>query len=84
MCVRASGPRQSGNGEMQKDISEDAFGVTRAALESFFPESLDDARQDPRWRLGGGPNSAGDGLTEALPLCGVAWTRKLIWKGSAR
>ena len=32
----------------------------------------------------GGPNSAGDGLTEALPLCGVAWTRKLIWKGSAQ
>jgi hypothetical protein len=50
---------------MQKDMSEDAFWVTRAALESFFPESLDDARQDPRWRLGGG-------LREALLLCDVA------------
>ena len=61
-CARSSGPRQSRNGEMQKDMSEECFGVTRAALESFFLESLDDAQQDPRWGLGEGRIAPGAGL----------------------
>jgi hypothetical protein len=32
--------RQSGNGGMQKDMSEDAFGVTRAASNPFFESHL--------------------------------------------
>jgi hypothetical protein len=82
-CVRASGPRQSGNGEMQKDMPEDASG-SRAILESFFPSHLTMRGKVLGGGWAGEPNSAGDGLREALSLRGVASTRKLIWKGSAR